>query len=233
MNMDFESTKVCTRCGGSLSVNDFSTDAKGRLGRGSRCRACIRALWHERRLRLRPNARKRVSPLDAAGWEAVRMIGSMTCHHCSTERCLADFRRIDRGDRPPVYRRVCRSCDRQRERERHKRNPEQRRRHARQSRCRKYGITLGDYERMLAEQHGRCSICGESFGNSRRGLAIDHDHASGRVRGLVHSQCNVMIAMAKEQPLRLYHGIAYLLHHHPDRVWQVVRQAFLPPQYIF
>lgn len=51
-----------------------------------------------------------------------------------------------------------------------------------------YGLGLGDYDRMLASQEGRCAIC-RARPKSKR-LAVDHDHKTGAVRGLLCSRCN-------------------------------------------
>lgn len=51
-----------------------------------------------------------------------------------------------------------------------------------------YGITAADYAHMLEMQNGRCAIC-RAKPKSKR-LAVDHDHKSGAVRGLLCSRCN-------------------------------------------
>lgn len=51
-----------------------------------------------------------------------------------------------------------------------------------------YGLGLGDYDRMLEAQEGRCAIC-RARPKSKR-LAVDHDHKTGAVRGLLCSRCN-------------------------------------------
>lgn len=53
---------------------------------------------------------------------------------------------------------------------------------------RRYGITLADYVAMLRAQGGGCAICGQK--PTRRNLAVDHDHATGKVRGLLCAPCN-------------------------------------------
>lgn len=53
---------------------------------------------------------------------------------------------------------------------------------------REYGFEPGQYARMLAEQEGRCAICRRR--PIRRRLAVDHDHNTGRVRGLLCYTCN-------------------------------------------
>lgn len=89
-----------------------------------------------------------------------------------------------------------------------------------------YRIRLADYQQMVAEQDGRCAVCGvhasevtlptESRGFNGNGLVIDHDHAccpssqGGRtaicgrcIRGLLCQPCNIAIGMARDDPERL------------------------------
>jgi hypothetical protein len=59
----------------------------------------------------------------------------------------------------------------------------------------KYGITTEQWLKMYQIQEGRCPICGKpilSFDNKegKRAAAVDHDHKTKRVRGLVHYRCN-------------------------------------------
>lgn len=51
-----------------------------------------------------------------------------------------------------------------------------------------YGITGDDYARMLAEQDGKCFLCGKR--SRRKRLSVDHDHETKRVRGLLCQRCN-------------------------------------------
>jgi hypothetical protein len=51
-----------------------------------------------------------------------------------------------------------------------------------------YGISVEQYEEMLDRQGGVCGLCGEPPRGLR--LAVDHDHETGRVRGLLHNECN-------------------------------------------
>lgn len=52
-----------------------------------------------------------------------------------------------------------------------------------------YGLTEEEYDAMLAAQRGGCAMCGEACPTGRQ-LAVDHDHQSGRVRGLLCVKCN-------------------------------------------
>ena len=57
----------------------------------------------------------------------------------------------------------------------------------------KYGITLEDYEQMFLEQNGCCAMCGQHESKFRRNLCVDHDHETGRVRGLLCDVCNLRL----------------------------------------
>ena len=56
---------------------------------------------------------------------------------------------------------------------------------------RHYGITVAQYNKMLKRQHGRCAICKRP--PRSRHLSVDHDHISGRIRGLLDYRCNRFI----------------------------------------
>lgn len=55
---------------------------------------------------------------------------------------------------------------------------------------RTYGITLEDYNRMLLEQDNKCKICKKSNPSSKRTFAVDHNHETNEVRGLLCYGCN-------------------------------------------
>lgn len=75
---------------------------------------------------------------------------------------------------------------------------------------REHGLTLLDYEQLSEKQGGRCAICGTTpDANPGRGrgrdaavirLAIDHDHATGQVRGLLCVTCNLALGYLKDSP---------------------------------
>lgn len=76
----------------------------------------------------------------------------------------------------------------------------------------KYGLSLEQYEAMLAAQGGVCAVCGEPPADGKR-LAVDHDHTTGRVRSLLDDRCNVAIGMALDSPERLRSLADYLDSH--------------------
>lgn len=58
---------------------------------------------------------------------------------------------------------------------------------------RKFGITLDQYLDMVVGQGGKCKICGTFYGDIGKALAVDHDHETGEIRGLVCQRCNTLI----------------------------------------
>jgi hypothetical protein len=58
----------------------------------------------------------------------------------------------------------------------------------------RYGIGLKDYDEMLLAQVGRCLICNsDKAGRNDQCFAVDHDHKTGEVRGLLCIGCNAKL----------------------------------------
>jgi len=77
------------------------------------------------------------------------------------------------------------------------------------SRSYKYGITPEDFKQMFEAQQGKCAICNEEP-KTKRGLHVDHDHETGKVRGLLCHGCNVALGSFKEDVTLLNKAIEYL-----------------------
>lgn len=80
---------------------------------------------------------------------------------------------------------------------------------------RTYGITVEQYEELHSVQQGLCAICGRAetlIGNTGkvRSLCVDHDHVTGKVRGLLCSGCNVAIGHLRHDKELLLQAITYL-----------------------
>lgn len=80
-----------------------------------------------------------------------------------------------------------------------------------------FGISLIEYQEMENAQHGVCAICERPETVERSGrelsLAVDHDHFTGRTRGLLCSQCNQAIGKFEDRPELLQRAINYLASH--------------------
>lgn len=78
---------------------------------------------------------------------------------------------------------------------------------------RDYGLTMDEVDALKASQGGQCAICGEG-----KKFAIDHDHGTGVVRGILCDDCNVGLGRFKDDPRRLMNAIAYLANGHMEAV---------------
>lgn len=70
----------------------------------------------------------------------------------------------------------------------------------------KYKLTLEEYQRMFTEQKERCAICGIKDFSPK----IDHNHKTGRVRGILCFNCNCALGAFKDDIVVLKSAIAYL-----------------------
>jgi len=68
-----------------------------------------------------------------------------------------------------------------------------------------YGITLKQYNILKSKQNNKCAICDEV-----KKLHIDHDHLTGKIRGLLCGRCNRGIGHFKDNIIVLVNAIRYL-----------------------
>jgi Autographiviridae endonuclease VII len=122
--------------------------------------------------------------------------GTKRCPRCLTTKPTADFGWT--GGARKRRQAYCQPCRRAL---RGKATPEQ---YRRWSLSKRYGLTVGRYVGMAIRQGGRCAICREE-----RRLEVDHDHTTGRVRGLICHSCNIGLVLLEDVP-RLAAALRYL-----------------------
>lgn len=92
-----------------------------------------------------------------------------------------------------------------------------------------YGITVEQYDRMLVSQAGVCAICHkpESMGRLgvTRNLCVDHDHITGKVRGLLCASCNFAIGKLGDDPETIRSAAEYLIAAAEDEARESVPPA--------
>ena len=154
------------------------------------------------------------------------------CSKCRIDKPLEEFWADKR--RKGKLQAWCKSCRRIAQNEYRKRNPgyEQLRyqrekdKHREKHLKRKYGFSLALYAKVLSEQRNRCAICGCEESKSKM-FAVDHNHTSGKVRGLLCSNCNRMLGYAKENIETLSKAIEYLTKSHTSACAEVVGEMIL------
>jgi hypothetical protein len=73
-----------------------------------------------------------------------------------------------------------------------------------------FGISYQEYLKMLEAQQGACAICGTTDTGKRKAFAVDHCHDTGKIRGLLCSNCNTGIGNLRDNIKLLERAIEYL-----------------------
>ncbi len=73
----------------------------------------------------------------------------------------------------------------------------------------RYGLTTTEFDVLWAQCDGRCAICKEAETRARR-LSLDHDHATGEIRGFLCSRCNLLLGHVHDSAETLASASRYL-----------------------
>jgi len=91
---------------------------------------------------------------------------------------------------------------------------------------RKYNLTPDQLQKMIDEQNGVCTICKDPKCQSKnKKLCVDHNHKTGRVRGILGQKCNSAIGMVRENPEILKRIIMYLFKHETFEILEKFKLA--------
>lgn len=78
-------------------------------------------------------------------------------------------------------------------------------------RFKKYGITGEEFRLIVKKQNGKCPICKRK---DNKNLSIDHDHFTGKLRGVICNRCNMALGNVQDSPKILKALINYLEKHY-------------------
>lgn len=182
--------KPCRSCG---------KDKEPEVGTSAHCLACqqiARPAWiaaKNERNKFKANEARRAQGVPVRRRTQVYGDGTKDCSSCG-ERKKVEFFDQRRG-KLQGYMAKCRACESN---------------HQLESRlASKYGITLTQYDMLLEAQEDRCAICRRKPRSKR--LAVDHNHKTGEVRGLLCMTCNHrLLGAAMENPTILRRAADYL-----------------------
>lgn len=209
--MNEADTKRCTRCGIEKPLAAFHRKPGGRHGRHAHCRDCFNAGVRER-----TSARKAGNQLPRRLHGPIEPLPeAKVCSKCGVEKPIDAYGKQKGGrfGRHPTCKECRRASTRRHYEEnrdgilaKQKLNPQKHENQRWAERKAKYGVTREIYAAMVAAQDGRCAVCGERPDR----LCIDHDHETGKVRGLLCSSCNIALGHFRDDPVRLAAAIGYL-----------------------
>ena len=134
------------------------------------------------------------------------------CNKCSIVKPIDDYyvKKIGKKGQK-LYQGICKKClNAHNLKKYHNESKEQRERrkllnsHAHMKR--KYGLTTEQFSAMITEQDNRCKICTCEMEDPQ----IDHNHSTGKIRGLLCKPCNMSLGLLKEDINSLYNMISYI-----------------------
>mgnify|MGYP003626547506 CR=1 FL=1 len=79
-----------------------------------------------------------------------------------------------------------------------------------------YNITIDQYNKMFTDQKGCCKICERHQSKLSKRLGVDHNHTTGKVRGLLCDSCNTNIGKYNEDTKILNKMIEYIKEHNNE-----------------
>lgn len=130
--------------------------------------------------------------------------GTKTCTKCGVTKPLSNYNRD--AKKTSGYRSHCKSCTSTGYRQWSVSGER-----GRVSKLRsRFGMSVEDYDRILAAQNNGCAICGKSPSENGKRLSIDHNHDTGKVRGLLCQPCNTGIGLLNDSPSQLRLALRYL-----------------------
>lgn len=153
---------------------------------------------------------KRIAAMQATIAAQKAQFGdTRVCSKCHERKPLSEF---GLRDNRRWFRSQCKPCERRKSLEWSRANPERAAANNRKACWRaRYGITEAEYCAMLAAQDGKCLICGATKpDDTRKYMYVDHNHRTGKIRGLLCGKCNTGIGVFHESIYRMERAIAYL-----------------------
>lgn len=192
-------------------MDQFHFSARRKDQRNPYCKPCIKVA--ARAYSDRRNAPKRAAREAAALKVFDPATGLRECTGCKVSKALEEF--------PPRKRalmgrcRRCRACEssweKQHKAAKFKADPLLHRRKALE---RSYGMTLEAFDALVTAQGGGCAVCGATKSSNRIWrLQVDHDHVTGKLRGILCNRCNTALGMVNDDCSLLEKLIAYVKSH--------------------
>ncbi len=191
--------KVCKTCHEPKPLMAFGKQKAMKDGLRPQCKECRNA---EGRKYYRENKEYRLA--QSAEWQRnnpdKRAVINKRCREKNLEKHKARGKRYLEENREKVL---------ARRKKYYQKNRTKLLEEEKQRRFSSYGITQGDYDDLMAKQEGLCPICERSLFEGTQ-INIDHCHSTGKVRGLLHNKCNMLLGLAGDDLNLFYNAIRYL-----------------------
>lgn len=119
------------------------------------------------------------------------------CERCGTTPCIAKnlcvrcYGRVKYQNNPQLHRQLKRNWV--------AKNKQKTKESKHKSNLKRYGLTVEDYNILLAKQNNSCAVClSKTSKRPSSRLVVDHDHKTNKVRGILCSNCNVALGLLED-----------------------------------
>jgi hypothetical protein len=189
--------KKCSKCSKLKELSEFWKDNKAKDGLNSRCKQCTRVAALEY-YRVHKESRK----------EYTKEYGrTHKMEAKARSKKYRDFHKIEIKEYTKEYYKMHKDEINKKCKEYSKLHKTKRKdQHIKYA----YGITSEEYDQIFLEQDGKCKICGIHQNELKRNLAVDHNHMTGKVRGLLCTKCNTVLGLVNDDPVLLIKAEEYL-----------------------
>jgi len=180
-------TKVCFRCGEVKPTKEFYKDSRAVDKLAGHCKVCH---WM-----------RKENPEYLRSPSVVQLQGTKICNTCNKVTNLDNF--YKKNSTKDNLEHKCKDCYNKHKKTRLRDNLTAHKARMAQVKF-SYALSEDDLQGLLWRQQGCCAICGVDFGsklrtNKGRQYAIDHNHSTGKVRGLLCMACNMYLGQMEKQ----------------------------------
>ncbi len=126
------------------------------------------------------------------------------CSKCKITKNIIEF--FNRSKNSYNYENICKVCKAEKQRK-YRTDPIRERKYNLKN---KYGMTHKDFNLILNKQNKRCKICGSKKPFGHGNFHVDHNHKTGKIRGLLCINCNRALGFFKDNTFILFSAIKYL-----------------------
>lgn len=196
---EWPTLKRCAKCKELKDETEFYRHSETKDGLNSKCKLCVSVYSREHYKNNKEKIlrqRKRYAEQCKIANEKIILTGEKRCSRCGEIKSIKEFHL--QNNKPSGLRSHCKRC------------------RAETIQIKRYGITLKEKEEMILGQDGRCAICKDFLpkitpvGGGKANPQTDHDHKSGRIRGILCPRCNTGLGSFKDSCVLLQLAIGYL-----------------------
>lgn len=81
-----------------------------------------------------------------------------------------------------------------------------------------YNLSPEDHQKLWDSQNGKCAICKKDYSLFKKGLGVDHNHKTNKIRGLLCGKCNTGLGQFNEDPILLNEAINYIKYYTKEKI---------------